>query len=182
MVGNRMQGKWLSTSSCCVFTLERLTVTLLQQQPKHPQICQPAAKNKQSSSPNPKGISSAYCLSLACRLQSTQLHQGVNTHHGWIMVVFCSFLVSLPPSRKIHDLFTKQSHCINWVLLHKDSPRKKNTLGRWKFRQEKHGIDKISFNIFGYGMAVQAQSYPGKIKGIWLVCQDLWAQHIKSLF
>lgn len=31
-------------------------------------------------------------------------------------------------------------------------------------------------------MAVQAQSYPGKIKGIWLVCQDLWTQHIKSLF
>lgn len=46
MVGNRMQGKWLSTSSCRVSALERLRVTLLQQQPKHPQICQPAAKQK----------------------------------------------------------------------------------------------------------------------------------------
>lgn len=134
MVGNRMQGKWLSTSSCRVSALERLRVTLLQQQPKHPQICQPAAKNKKSSSSKPKGMSSAYCQSLACRLRSTQLHQGVNTHHVWIMVLFCSFLISLPPSRKIHDLFTNQIHCINWVLwrmLHKDSPRrKKYTLGR----------------------------------------------------
>lgn len=95
MVGDRMQGKWLSTPSCCVFALERLTVTLLQQQPKHPQICQPAANNKQSSSSNPKRISSAYCPSSARGLRSTQLHQGVNTRYeSWC----CSALVSRLPS------------------------------------------------------------------------------------
>lgn len=52
-------------------------------------------------------------------------------------------------------------------MLHKDSLEKIiHTLGRQKFQQEKPETDKISFNIFGYRMAVQAQSFLGKIKGI----------------
>lgn len=57
MVVDRMQGKQLSTLSCCVLTFKRLTVTLpVQQQSKHapgplptcdPQRRKLAASNKQ---------------------------------------------------------------------------------------------------------------------------------------